>query len=97
MTHGKSNDKTTRDTIIKKYFKDLSKNPKAALIKCIDRCNNLTIMSYGLSRDKIYRYIKETEEYILPLLKVIKNDYNDASWLLSYQIQSMLDIYKRLL
>lgn len=97
MTHGKSEDKTIRENIIKKYYKDLAKNPKAALIKCVDRCNNLTTMSYGLSRDRIYRYIRESEEYILPLLKVIKNDYNDAAWLLSYHIQSMLDIYKRLL
>ena len=65
----------------------------------MDRCNNLTTMSWGLSRDRIYRTISETEEYVLPLLKVLKNipEYNNAYWLLNYQIESMLDIYKRLL
>ncbi len=43
--------------------------------------------------------IKETEEYYPALLKTIKDttDYNNASWLLKYQIESMLDIYKRLM
>ena len=56
-------------------------------------------MSWGLTRDKIYRYIDETEQYIYPLLQVVKNapEFNDAAWLLKYQIGSMLDIYKRLL
>ena len=74
-------------------------NPKAALIKCLDRCNNLTTMSWGLSRDKIFRMIKETEEYYPKLIKSIKatTEYNNAAWLLRYQIESMLDIYKRLM
>ncbi|MBR2577739.1 MAG: helix-turn-helix domain-containing protein [Erysipelotrichaceae bacterium] len=95
MTHDKDDDR--RDEIMQKYFKSLAKNPKAVLIKCIDRCNNFTTMAYGLSRDKIYRYIREGDLYVLPLLKTIKNEYNDAAWLLSYQIQSTLDIYKRLM
>ena len=72
---------------------------KAALIKCIDRCNNLTTMSWGLSRERIYRMIKETEEYYPSLLKSLKStpEYNNAAWLLQYQIESMLDIYKRLM
>ena len=42
--------------------------------------------------------IKETDTYILPLLDVIKNtEYDNAKWLLSYQINTTLDIYKRLL
>ena len=43
--------------------------------------------------------INETEEYIYPLLQVIKDEpeFNNAAWLLSYQIKSMIDIYKRLM
>ena len=97
LSHEK--DDKNRDEIMRKYYDAVAKEPKAALIKCIDRCNNLTTMSWGLSRDRIYRMIKETEEYILPLLKVIKDEpeYNDAAWLLKYQMESMLDIYKRLM
>ena len=43
--------------------------------------------------------IQETEEYYPRLLKVVRAqpEYNDAAWLLQYQMESMLDIYKRLM
>ena len=95
-------EKTTdanRDRILRSYYEGILGNPKAALIKCMDRCNNLTTMSWGLSRDRIYRMIKETEEYYPRLLNAVKAtpEYNSAAWLLKYQIESMLDIYKRLM
>lgn len=98
LSHGKTTD-SDRDEIMKAYYDEIAKNPKAALIKCVDRCNNLTTMSWGLSRDRIYRMITETEEYFPNLLKILKADpeYCNASWLLQYHIGSMLDIYKRLM
>ncbi len=98
LTHEKTAD-PNRDSMMTEYYDAIAENPKAALIKCIDRCNNLTTMSWGLSRDRIYRMIKETEEYFPKLLKVVKaeTDFNNAAWLLQYQMESMLDIYKRLL
>ena len=89
----------TRTKILNKYYKAISANPKASLIKCLDRVNNLTTMSWGLSREKIFRMINETEEYFPRLLKVIKStpEYNDAAWLLQYQMESLLDVYKRLM
>lgn len=98
MTHEKE-DGADRKKVMDAYYDALAKNPKAALVKCLDRCNNLTTMSWGLSRDRIYRNIRETEEYYPMLLKVLKEtpEYNDAAWLLKYQIESMLDIYKRLM
>lgn len=98
LSHGKTTDKN-RNQVMEEYYTNISTNPKAALVKCIDRCNNLTTMSWGLSRDRIYRMIIETEKYYPKLLKVIKDTpkYNDAAFLLKYQIESMLDIYKRLM
>ena len=95
-------EKTTpdnREAILKEYYGAIAANPKASLIKCMDRCNNLTTMSWGLSRDKIYRMIKETEEYYPALIKTLKatTEFNNAAWILRYQIESMLDIYKRLM
>ena len=95
-------EKTTpenRQEILESYYKKICKNPKASLIKCMDRCNNLTTMSWGLSRERIYRMISETEEYFPALIKTIKEttEYNNAAWLLKYQMESMLDIYKRLM
>ncbi|WP_035778520.1 helix-turn-helix domain-containing protein [Butyrivibrio sp. MC2013] len=98
LTCEKTND-DNRDQIVSAYYKEIVANTKAALIKCMDRCNNLTTMSWGLSRDRIYRMIKETEEYYPALIKTMKAtpEYNNAAWLLQYQIESMLDIYKRLM
>lgn len=87
LTHVKTGSED-REKVMKEYYSGIAGNPKAALIKCIDRCNNLTTMSWGLSRDRIYR-----------MIKVIKAEpeYSNASWLLRYQMESMLDIYKRLM
>lgn len=84
--------------MLDKYYAGLASNPKAALIKCIDKCNNMTTMSWGLSRKSKFQQIEEFDKYFPKLLKVVKDtpEYNNAAWLLKYQIESMLDIYKRL-
>lgn len=89
----------TREAVLTEYYKGLATYPKAALVKLIDRCNNLTTMSWGLERWKVFRMMRETEKYYPALMKVVKDtpEYNDALWLLKYQIESTLDIYKRLM
>ena len=98
LTHVKTNEED-RDEVMETYYEEMLSNPKAALVKCIDRCNNLTTMSWALSRDRIFRMIRETEKYYPQLLQALKSttEYGNASWLLKYQIESMLDIYKRLM
>ena len=97
MSHEKA--VLNRGEMLKEYYEGLSSDPKAALIKCVDRCNNLTTMSWGLKRKRQIRMIYETEKYVMPLLDVVRSapEYNSAAWLLKYQMESMLDIYKRLL
>ena len=98
LTHPKTNDEN-RGFVMDAYYDEMLSNPKAVMIKCMDRCNNLTTMSWGLSRDRIYRMIRETESYYPKLLDSIEDttEYGNASWLLKYQMESMLDIYKRLM
>ncbi len=98
MTKDKSRGSHDPETL-EKYYAALASNPKAALIKCLDRCNNMTTMSWGMGREGICRYIEETEKYYPALLRVVKEtpEYNSAAWLLKYHIESMLDIYKRLI
>ena len=88
-----------RSEVLKEYYSQIATNPKAALIKCIDRTNNITTMSGGLSRERIYRMIKETEEYYPRLIEVLKAEveYSNGAWLLKYQMESLLDVYKRLM
>ena len=78
--------------VLTSYYDAIAAEPKAALIKCLDRCNNLTTMSWGLSRDRIYRMIEETEHFFPALLKTIKDtpEYNNAAWLLKYQMESKI-------
>lgn len=81
------------------YYRNIGTNPLAALVKCIDRCNNLSVMSDGFTREKMATYVRSTEKYVLPLLDVIKAvpEYNNAAWLLRYQIITLLETCKRLL
>ena len=79
------------------YYDRIAEDPKACVVKCIDRCNNLSSMSTGFTDEKIAEYVKETEKYYRKLLKRVKAcpEYNNAAWLLDYQIRSLLAMAKR--
>ena len=81
------------------YYRGIAACPLAALVKCIDRCNNLSCMADGFTRAKQAVYVAETETYVMPLLDVIKAipEWNDAAWLLRYQIRALLETFKRML
>lgn len=81
------------------YYARIRENQLASLVKCIDRCNNLSCMADGFSREKQAVYVAETERYVLPLIEVIKAvpEWNNAAWLLRYQMQALLETFKRML
>ncbi len=81
------------------YYEQISKNELSALVKCIDRCNNLSCMADGFSRKKMASYVVQTEKYVMPLLDTVKAvpRWNDAAWLLHYQMTALLEAFKRLL
>ena len=56
-------------------------------------------MSYGFTRHRMIEYVVQTEKDILPLLEVIKDvpEWNQAAWLLRYQMVSLLETFKRFL
>ena len=67
------------------------------MVKTIDRCNNISTMAGSFSKEQIARYIAETEEYIFPLLDVLKNEYSeysDMAFLLKYHMRSILETIK---
>ncbi len=83
-----------------KYFADIREDRIAAMVKLIDRCNNVSTMAMAFSKDRMIRYIDETEQYILPMIDHVKHtweEYYDAVYLLNYQIRSLLETQKRLL
>lgn len=84
-----------RDKAIEKkiYFKKISENPDASLVKLIDRCNNISTMAGAFKKERLLRYIKETEEMVLPLYrscKELKPEYSDPLFILKYHIESVL-------
>ena len=81
------------------YYKDIRKNPLASLVKVLDRVNNVAGMADAFSRDWMIKYTGETARYYPALLEVIKKvpEWNDAWWLLRYQMNTMTEAFKRLL
>ncbi len=80
------------------YYAGIRENPLACLIKCVDRCHNLSCMADGFSRRRMAQYVTETEKYIMPLLPAVKAvpSWNNAAWLLGYQMTALLETFKRL-
>ena len=89
----------TGDDWMAMYYKDIRKNPLASLVKVLDRVNNVAGMADAFSRDWMIRYAGETARYYPALLEEIKKvpEWNDAWWLLRYQLTTQLETYKRLL
>ena len=83
-----------------KYYQQIGENPIAVMVKLIDRCHNVSQMALAFSREKLWKYIHETEDHILPMLENAKEkwpEYAKPYFLLEYQICSELDTVKVLL
>ncbi len=77
----------------KKYFEKLAENKYAALVKAFDRCNNISSMIRGFSDAKIKRYIKETIDFVYPILDRIEEmwpEYTDCIFDIRYQMDSVI-------
>lgn len=82
------------------YYKRIQENSIAVIIKLIDRCNNLSFMYSGFSKERMLEYIQETRELVIPMLKeatVIYPQYEKACILLKYQMDSIMDSIEELL
>ena len=83
-----------------RYFAAIPENKIATIVKVIDRCNNISTMALSFSRKKIAEYIDETEQYVMPLLGIMKNDYPEcynAAFLMKYQMLGILESLKSML
>ena len=80
-----------------KYYADIATDSTAAIVKALDRCNNVSLMALAFSTEKMIDYVEETQEYVYPLLEHLKRDelvYNDAVFLIKYQLRSMMETIK---
>lgn len=82
------------------YYRRIEADPVAAMAKVIDRCNNVSTMAQSFGDKKLSDYIEETETYVMPLLTSIKRkspEYNNAVFLIKYQMLSVLESLKAML
>lgn len=76
------------------YYKCISDDPIACIVKILDRCHNVSTMAGVFTRQKIRSYIDETRDYVLPLIRHTKDhwpEYSEQLYILKYHIQSMID------
>ena len=83
-----------------RYYDAIKRNRLAAMAKVIDRCNNVSTMAGSFNDKKLAGYIDETETYVFPVLSAIKQtwpEYNNAVFLIKYQMLSVLETLKVML
>ena len=84
----------TKEIAKNRYYNMLLQSREAALTKLIDRCHNVSSMAGTFSVTKLKAYIEETRQYVLPLLRKVKNQYpeeSDILFVLKYHIVSVVD------
>lgn len=90
----------TRKEVKPEYYRKIKNNPKASVIKILDRCNNISLMAGAFTKEKMIDYISETEIYIIPLMEELnKNnpEYSNLVFLVKYQIISLIETIKNLI
>lgn len=92
-----SNDKrVSKDAAKADYYKAISDNSTAAIVKLFDRCNNISTMASAFNKEKIKEYILETRQYILPLIDCVEKEKRDVMRLVQYQIISVINSIEEL-
>lgn len=82
------------------YFRHLATDPRAVLIKAADRACNIRDMVGVFTMERMKRYILETEDYVMPMLKKCRQmslPFNDAMMGLYFHIRDTIKIAKALI
>lgn len=82
------------------YYSSIATNEIAVMVKILDRCNNVSSMADGFGKEKMGKYIAETEEWILPLVQKAQESfpvYADVLFIVSYHMSSVTEGLKRAL
>lgn len=87
-------DGETKETAKNRYYNMLLNSKEASFTKLIDRCHNVSTMAGAFTKEKLKSYIDETRQYVLPLLRKVKEKYPDESnilFVLKYHMVSVVD------
>lgn len=85
---------TQKDAYTEAYYKAISEDRIASLIKILDRCNNVSTMAGVFTPEKIVEYIDETNHHTLPLIRTTKDQWPEHSeplFVLKYHIMAITD------
>ena len=74
----KAKDYKETDPTEEKYYERIKSNKKALIIKLSDRANNLSTID-AFTKEKMIKYVNETEKLVYPLCKYGKSYYPELS------------------
>lgn len=84
----------TKEIATRRYYNMMIQSKECAISKLIDRCHNVSSMAGVFSIEKLKAYIDETREYVLPLLRQVKDKFPEESnilFILKYHITSVVN------
>ena len=90
----KQKDYKKTDENQKAYYDGIAKNRIALIVKLLDRCNNISNMANCFSDRHMAEYIKETQEYINPLMDIGRDaypEYSNQFFLIRYHMNSVVE------
>ena len=76
------------------YYEGIAGNRIALIVKLLDRCNNVSGMATSFTDKHMAEYIKETYQYIQPLMAKARDEYPQYSnqlFLIRYHMNSVLE------
>ena len=82
-----------------RYYKGIGEDRISCLVKCLDRCHNISCMTGSYSVKKLGTYMETTRDYVFPLLDRLGGEYGEkrVSLLLKYQMESVIEGAERIL
>ena len=76
------------------YYERIAGNRIAAIVKLLDRCNNISSMATSFSDERMAEYIQETQEYVRPHMESARENYPQYAnqlFLIRYHMKSVLE------
>lgn len=91
---------TKVDSDLDRYYREISTDVGAMLVKISDRLHNLSTMHGAFSKVKMLDYVEETYKYIIPMCKTLKYnypEYSSVSYTMKNQMETICEIYLSLI
>ncbi len=95
LTKDDNFEKTDEDRTL--YYDGIAGNRIAMMVKILDRCNNVSTMATSFTDEHMAEYIKETQEYIHPLIEKVRYEYPEYAnqlFLIRYHMNSVMEALK---